>query len=87
PGPEAVAKTEDVHLFKMQIEKSKTEKVKALLSSRAEKLRRSETAASRRPSAIYDQHFHDFMDSITPIDSEGHEQLSASATLDLYKPQ
>jgi len=61
------AKAEDVRSFKMQIEKTKADRIKALMAKRADSFQKSRELRGKATRGIYDEHYVAFQLEITEV--------------------
>jgi hypothetical protein len=84
-GPDSEAKPEDVRSFKMQIEKTKAERIKALMAKRVASFEKSRELKGRMARGIYDEQYIAFESEISEIaqtaNGDKAQQLRATANL------
>ncbi len=85
PGPNSEAKPEDVRSFKMQIEKSKAERIKTLMAKRAASFEKSRELKGKMTRGIYDEHYLAFESEISEVEQTANgdraQRLRAKANL------
>ena len=85
PGPDSEARPEDVRSFRMQIEKTKAERIKALMTKRAAAFEKSRELKGKVTRGIYDEHYIAFESELSEVAQEVNgdrgQHLKATANL------